>query len=86
MDISPKDIQLIYFALNDLKFNLEIEKEDKRYTQTEIQNLRKNLHDCNILIAKFEEAMKAENIQPDFDIIPTVLEDKNGNFTRNIFL
>ena len=85
MEFTSRDFQLIYYAMVELKGELEFEKQDSRYEKCEIEHIRKNLHECNKIIAKLEKTMQEKQIPVDTDVIPVVLPDNKGGFIRNIF-
>ncbi len=82
MHFSHRQLQIILYALEDLSFQLEQERQSSKVPQSEIKKLNTNLHDCNLLIRNLKSYMIQNDISTEEEFFPE--HDIDGDFEINL--
>ena len=69
MEFTPRQLQIMIYALIMLRFELEEDKADPLLPQSEFKKVKNNHRQCLILINKIKAEMDANNIVLDTEIL-----------------
>lgn len=75
MEFTPRELQIMIYALAMLKFELQEDKAYPKLTQSEFKKIKNDYRQCSVLIKKIQAEMDANNIELDKNILMNFNED-----------